>query len=52
MIRALLEKGALAAALSPQIATVYSDLEQQLGPDFVRQLYDSLDRLLVRLDGA
>ena len=43
---------ALAAALSPQIATVYADLEQQLGPDFVRQLYDSLDRLLVRLDGA
>ena len=44
------EKGQmLAAKLAPQIEGVYAELEKQMGTDFAKDLYQTLDRLSLKL---
>lgn len=40
----------LARELAPQIEDTYAELEAQIGEDFARELCETLDRLLVKLE--
>jgi len=42
----------LAAELAPSIEATYRELEAQLGPDFIAQLYATLDQVVTRLGDA